>query len=71
MNIAHSNGVTPLIVASGLGHAKVVQLLLNHSQIDVNKAFSSGETPLYLASERGQAEVVKILLRQSKINVNI
>ena len=61
---------TPLIWASFFGHAKVVQLLLEEDDIDINKGERSGITPLYIASYKQNAEVVRLLLKKKEIEVH-
>ena len=61
----------PLMMASQLGLVEVVQELILHPQIDVNKPNTvSGETPLFMASLHGRADVVKVLLTDQRVNVN-
>ena len=52
------------------GHVKVVKLLLDNKDIDVNQSPSIGETPLYIASTVGHTAVVKLLLDRDDIDVN-
>jgi ankyrin repeat protein len=54
------------------GERDVVQVLLNHKDIDVNlrSDYIADTTPLSLAVELGQTDVVKLLLQHEKINVN-
>jgi ankyrin repeat protein len=59
----NENGITPLIIASGLGRADIVKLLLAKGA-NVNKASKEGWTPLYEASINGRANVVKVLLNK-------
>ena len=44
------------------GHKEIVELLLNVTNIDVNKALDGGTTPLFVASEKGHKEIVELLL---------
>ena len=53
--------MTPLHVAAGLGHAPVVQYLVEKGA-DINKAGRGGVTPLFLASIKGHLPVVKLLV---------
>lgn len=60
--IPDRNGWNPLAEACLLGHAKLVQLLIN-SGADVNQADTAlGFTPLFVAAREDRAEVVRILL---------
>ena len=61
---------TALIVASDKGHRDIVELLLRHTQIDVNKIDSFGETALMKASWKVYIRVVKLLLRCSETDVS-
>ncbi|MTI13959.1 ankyrin repeat domain-containing protein [Sansalvadorimonas verongulae] len=50
-----------LFVAAQNGHAGVVQILVNTSEIDINKTCNRA-TPLFQAAQNGHAKVVLILL---------
>ena len=55
-------GGTGLMRALGSGHNNVVQLLLQHPQIDVNKTDSNGGNALHWAAESDNHEGMKLLL---------
>ena len=55
------DGMTPLCLASMLGHKDVVDLLLEKSA-DVGHWDRHGRTPLMLASANGHHATVKLLL---------
>jgi hypothetical protein len=55
---------TPLLLASRLGHRKVVELLLNTGLVNVESRDDTGQTPLSLAAERGYEAVVRLLLEK-------
>jgi len=61
--------VVPLYLACRSGDIKVIELLLNDSNIDVNETYE-GVTPLYIACQQGHTEVVNILLSDPRIDVN-
>ena len=69
VNQVNTNGVTPLWIASDIGHVEVAKALLG-AGADVNKAKTrTGSTPLYLASQNGHVEVVEALIKAGA-NVN-
>ena len=56
------------------GHIDVVQLLLDHSDqnIDLNARSNNGKTALMWASFNGHEDIVKLLLEYSKVfDINI
>lgn len=61
---------TPLFIASQEGHEKVVKLLLDNSNVDVNKATEDGATPLFIACCNGHEKVAKLLLEHPNIEVD-
>ena len=64
-------GSTPLIVACEKNHCEVVDLLLKHPKIDVNKTMSvNGSTPLTMACWKGHNKVVELLLAHPMTDVN-
>ena len=69
-----TTGVTPLLIASQIGHVEVVKELLDHPQTDVthvNQGLTAdGATPLFLASQNGHVEVVKALLADPRVDPN-
>ncbi|KAH6867196.1 ankyrin repeat-containing domain protein [Coprinopsis sp. MPI-PUGE-AT-0042] len=69
-NAAHARGWTALRFASEHGHEGIVDVLLAHPQIKVNKPCQEGITPLYSAVLRRRAGTVKLLLAHPKVKVN-
>ena len=55
-------GMTPLMLASGIGNMRMINILLMHEP-DVNIQNNAGETALMIASENGQLFVAKALLQ--------
>ena len=63
INEAIDDGDSPLFTACWSGHEEVVQVLLSHKEIDVNKRSNVDNlTPLYIASQEGYHEIVDLLL---------
>jgi len=69
VNLADTDGATPLIMASQNGHAKVVQMLLA-ARADVNKGSATGGvTPLIKASNNGHTGIVmQLIMAKAEIN---
>jgi len=57
----YQSGLTPLHVASFMGHLDIVNFLLQHG-CDPNATTVRGETSLHLAARGNQTEVIKLLL---------
>ena len=71
INTRDSKGRTPLYLASLMGHALVVEVLLDDPKIDVNQGRSaSGKTALSIASEKGRFDIMQLLLTRGKADVN-
>ena len=65
------NSGNALCIASERGNRAIVELLLNHFDIDVNKINTrSRKTALILASEERHIEIIKMLLRHPQTFVN-
>merc|ERR1712018_438945 len=73
--VNHPRGIHCTYLSSKKGHAKVVELLLNNTETDVNanvtssRSYYNGFTALIFAATRGHAEVVELLLN-TKTDVN-
>jgi ankyrin repeat protein len=63
VNIATSDGRTPLHKAFRIGNVEVVKLLLKKGA-NVNIAKNNRSTPLHEASKEDNVEVVKLLLKR-------
>ena len=61
VNLAASNGDTPLITAARVGYTEAIDLLLQLGA-KVDAANRMGETPLILAVQQRQVDAVKLLL---------
>jgi ankyrin repeat protein len=61
---------TPLLLAARYGHAAVVKLLLDTSQVDVDSKDQNDQTPLSHAAENGHTTTVKLLLDTNQVNVD-
>ena len=62
---------TPLLSAVDANDGEIVEMLLKHPDIDVNKTGSGGWTPLLLAIAEKNEGIVEILLKHPEIDVNI
>ena len=71
VNEEDDSGWTGLMWALGKRHNNVVQMLLNHPQIDVNKVDSGGQCALHYAVFRDNHEgMVALLARQDLTTIN-
>ena len=61
LDVAYSNGNTPLIWAARMGHKQAVKLLLEHGA-DINARNAFGCTALHEAAEHGRADEVRLLV---------
>ena len=57
------SGVTPLMIAGGLGNTSVATALLDHGA-DANAKTPGGYTPLMAAALNGQKEMVQLLIKR-------
>ena len=64
------NGFTPLHIAVQQGRLEIVDRILQHPAIDVNKVFKDKHTALTVACGSGHLEIVETLLKQNEIEVN-
>jgi hypothetical protein len=64
LNVADSDGETPLMAASQGGHVEIVQWLLDQGAA-IDHQSHSGTTALSFASSKGRASVVRLLLERA------
>ena len=64
------NGYTGLHTSCARGNKEIVEYLISHPKINVNKEDQIGRTPLFIACANGKEEIVKILLKDERVNVN-
>ena len=58
-------GATPLYEAVSLNDVRIVRLLLEYNETDVNAPDNDGFTPIYRASQDGISEVLKMLMQKN------
>ena len=68
--IGPEKGDSPLHRACRFGHLQVVEILLLHSQVEVNIGNAGGGTPFYIACQEGHTDVVLLLLADLRIDIN-
>lgn len=61
---ATKNGNIPLQTAVDYGRVEIVQLLLNHPNIQIDQTDASGNTVLMIAAKAGQLEMVNALVAE-------
>ncbi|KAF4233510.1 hypothetical protein CNMCM8980_010241 [Aspergillus fumigatiaffinis] len=71
VNEENAEELTPLLLAAKEGYSSVVQVLLNHPQINLHTQDHCGSTALHAAAKEGHLEVVKLLLTEGSIDVNV
>ena len=72
VNLSDRFGRTPLFFACSENHFSVVEKLLKHPNIDVNRKNDDNESfPLDVASNKGYLHVVRELLTSEKLDVNV
>ena len=63
-------GATPLLVATQYGHDRVVEMLLERADVNVNLPDEEGSTPLHEAANIGNTKVLGLLLEKEGVRVN-
>jgi ankyrin repeat protein len=63
-------GQTALHVACALGHAEVVELLLETGRVEVELVDDYGRTPLMHACQCGHVGIAKLLIETGSVNLN-
>ncbi len=71
LSIREYTGVSPLDIAIDRGYTDMVELLLEHPDVQVNLQKINGRTVLMEAVDRGHANIVKLLLKHPAIRVNL
>ena len=61
VNVKNELGMTPLFLATGMGHKEIAELLISKGA-DLNAKDKNGGTPLHIASSRGQTEIAQLLI---------
>jgi ankyrin repeat protein len=62
-NYSNSSGVTPLMIAAGLGNTGIASALLDHGA-DASAKTPGGYTPLMSAALNGQKEVIRLVIER-------
>ncbi|GLA10200.1 hypothetical protein AnigIFM60653_001844 [Aspergillus niger] len=70
-NAQDTNGLTALHIAACEGDMLVVELLLQHPEVEVNAQDTDGLTALHIAAGEGHMPVVELLLQHPRIDVNV
>ena len=66
------NKATQNILQSKIGsHVEVVEVLLNHKDIDIDKGAKRDEILFYVAAERGMTDIVEILLNRDDYETDL
>ena len=61
---------TPLHRACRFGHTEIVQELLRHPRVDVNKGNAGNASPFFIACQEAHREIVLALVADSRVEVN-
>ncbi|MDQ0781317.1 ankyrin repeat protein/ketosteroid isomerase-like protein [Chryseobacterium sp. W4I1] len=63
-DLPNSKGLTPLMLASGLGHIEIVKLLITHGADILAVDPNMGATALHKASQSGHPKIIELLLEE-------
>ena len=61
VNVKNELGMTPLFLATGMGHKEIAEMLISKGA-DLNAKDKNGGTPLHIASSRDQMEIAQLLI---------
>ena len=71
LNVHHAkDGSSALHVVTKHQNSKILKLLVNHSNINVNSVEDEGRTVLMISASMGQLDLMQIILVHPKIDVN-
>ncbi len=70
LNEGDHSDVTALYHAACFGHLNIVNMLLEHNGIDINKPNRYGSSPLFVAAYKGHAEIVKAFWKKDPSLLN-
>ena len=70
VNIANSDGETPLLQATHRGDLEAIEILLGRPDIDVQAKDRYGSTVLHVATRNNQLQAVDLLLQDRRIDIN-
>lgn len=70
INLATTDGFTPLYLAVKYNQEAVVETLLTQDRIDINTSDMKGKTPFFLACEQGGIKIVRALLKRKDLLIN-
>ena len=71
INTMNEKWMTPLYIASMMGHLQAVQVLLNNSDVDANLGVKiGGGTPFSIASEMGHFDITRALILNGQADEN-
>ena len=70
VNIANSDGETPLLQATHHGDLKAIEILLGRPDIDVQAKDRHGSTALHVAARNNKVQAVDLLLQDRRIDIN-